>query len=157
MKPELDTNHGIVETNYFFTAFSVCFVCYERIVHCLSTRSSNLPGTSHSQARSTRNQVVKMAMINGIIFFCLGIPYQVFNIFDIMGNVLSSSESVSLLWVTRVLQAVNSSINPFIYSIANPRFRQALNEMVCQRFRKQRRRNRSLTTFSSERQTESSL
>ena len=154
---ELETSHRIVEIVCFFTAFSVCFVCYSRIVHCLSTRSSNMHGASHYQARSTRNQVAKMVMINGIIFFCLGLLFQLFNIFDIMGNVLSTSESVSLLWVTRVLQAVNSSINPFIYSITNPRFRLALNEMVCQRFMKQWRRNRSLTTFSSEPQAESNL
>lgn len=114
-----------------------------------------MPGASHAQARSTRNQVAKMVMINGIIFFCLGIPFQVFNTLDIMGNVLSTSDSISLLWTTRVLQAINSSINPLIYSIANRRFRQALWEMACQRLMKKWRR--SLKTFSSELQTESTL
>ena len=75
-----------------------------------------MPGARHSQARSTRNQVEKMVMINGIILFYLGIPFQVCNIFDIMGNILSTLESVSLLW------AIGRMLRMFTQLKRNKRF-----------------------------------
>ena len=120
--------------------------CYTRIIIQLSRRtvtSSNTEqqtgggsGTIIAPSASvikTRNDIAKMLVVNGTVFFLLSFPVLLPGTTDsvqrISGNVwLSYHQLNQMLWVGRCLLYLNSSINPIIFNIKSPRYRAAFRQ-----------------------------
>ena len=77
-----------------------------------------------------------MLTANGIIlFFCLA-PFQLANFLLIVQNhtnysVLDESQSQTLRWLATCLLLLNLAINPYVYGVANPNYRQAFIKAFC--------------------------
>ena len=80
-------------------------------------------------AKTTRNQVARMVVLNGLVFFLCQVPFQISNIYIYSNStILTKSEEVSLLWAARLLGGINASINPLIYTAANSKYRRAFRQ-----------------------------
>ena len=132
-----------IQTIPFLFAMLSSVFCYSRIIIQLSRRTitqSNVEqiGTGGSTAppshvTKTRNDIAKMLVVNGIVFFLLSSPAEIpgvlTSVMHLTGNAwLSHRTLVQINWVARCLLYVNSSINPIIYSIVSPRYREAFRK-----------------------------
>ena len=90
--------------------------------------------TLKKQAKRAQDALVRMLIINGIVFFICLFPFTIVNIvyigidplnewFSVHNNAL-----VALLWIGRVLYLLNSSLNPIIYNATNARYRMAFKQ-----------------------------
>ena len=128
--------------------FVVVFVCslymYVRIIATLSSRptgeklDSDTNTSQALQALRVRNQVARLLIINGMIFFCCQAPYravQVHNIWkDTTGtSFMSQAQDGALTVISRCLLMINSCINPFVYYASSSYYRSAFKEAFCQR------------------------
>ena len=108
----------------FILAMGINAVLYGKItraVHCTTARPNarSVPSsTSVIEAKITR-----MVVATGVIFFLCLAPYEFFSallmILTLNGNLVSAMQ------VCRMMMYLNSAINPFIYNVANPRYRRA--------------------------------
>ena len=85
------------------------------------------------QTDKIRNQVARMLITNNVVFFLLHGPYHVMNVIDIseehLGyDLINSYASDVMFWVGRVAAVANSAVNPIIYNVTNPRYRQAFTK-----------------------------
>ncbi len=122
--------HDVIEALYLFLTFGACFIFYIKIILTLRRRatSSSLHTDSSIQlkAKVTRNQVARMVILNGVVFFLCQVPFQIYNLYTYSDGVfLTEKQAYSLAWTARLLHIVNSSVNPIIYTAANSRYRQA--------------------------------
>lgn len=85
-----------------------------------------------------RNQVVKMLVVNGMIFFCCLAPFELMS-FSLMiaiankGRLLISNGNARrcLLLFSRILSYINSAINPLIYTGMCKPYKEAFREAFC--------------------------
>ena len=123
----------------FLLGMIVNFIMYAGIIITLSRRShSSLAKdvsnpTGSDTATIIRNKVAIMLVINGIVFYACISPFIYFNITDISGELFGVGElkrltKNNIVLIARGMLAVNSSINPFIYSTTNDRYRRAFRE-----------------------------
>lgn len=125
----------------FFMALTVNIYMYARIIYTLSNRS----GTDTSddslnnvviQQRHIRNQVARLLIINGIIFFCCQLPYRVLSINLFVQEstgvgFLSSTQYGALAVISRCLVLINSCVNPFVYYASSSSYRQGFSQAFC--------------------------
>ncbi|XP_022084413.1 thyrotropin-releasing hormone receptor-like [Acanthaster planci] len=146
--------HNGLQAVPFFVSLVVNAVLYILIIKRLNTRvgavnNENSIGQQRKNLRQrVRNQVTRMLIINGSIFFAFMAPFQcssfAFVISNSTGNYVLNNEQVTkLLWVTRTLLYLNPAINPYIYVITNPKYRQAYVQAFT--FRSKNRRVPSTT------------
>ena len=110
---------------------------YFRIVQKLSTRVrsdlSNNDVTFDERAHRVRNQVARLLIVNGVVFFLCHMPYFLLRFNDAIlgfsnnkvGIQLTHSQWWVSFWTNRALGTCNSVINPVIYSATNRRYRKA--------------------------------
>ncbi|XP_041469538.1 neuropeptides capa receptor-like [Lytechinus variegatus] len=93
-----------------------------------------------------RNQVSRMLIANGIIFFILMAPFQFGSLINVLHKLLDSNFAVndheSFLYIARLMVYCNSAINPIIYNISNSRYRAAFEEAFCKKWCQKRRSRR---------------
>ena len=138
--------HFVIQPVPIMLAMLSSMFCYIRIIIQLSRRTVTSSNTKQQTGGSgaitpsasvikTRNDIAKMLVVNGTVFFLLSFPVLLPGTIDsvqrIRGNVLLSYHQLKqMLWVGRCLIYLNSSINPIIVNIMSPRygsaFRQAL-------------------------------
>nr|XP_054754136.1 neuropeptides capa receptor-like [Lytechinus pictus] len=130
-----------IQTIPFFTVMVVNFYMNVRIVRALTKRMRAHPGSIAANERlhgiinarnqRTRNQVVRMLVINGVVFFCLLSPFQIFSFYRMIeGLVTDTTSNIAtrtrqLVWAFRILSYINPAVNPFIYTLSNKRYRRA--------------------------------
>ncbi len=149
--PIIDEWQHIVSLFEFIPYFlSMCLntVLYTLIILRLSKRNISDGGgdkEKNDQATQVRNAVARMLVLNGIIFFVCLTPYQFSQIYyftvRIRGAYYFNDNNIRMFgYVARVLDMVNSSVNPIIYSVTNVRYRQAFFKAMCCRSQKTHKR-----------------
>ena len=105
----------------FFVPLCLNVIFYAQIIYTLSTRLAN-EGTA---ANNVRNQVARVLVANGIVFFVCHLPIRIGTTRDvIMGNYQTSlTDSLSYDFGFIML---NSAINPYLYVIGCKHYRQAV-------------------------------
>ena len=122
-----------------------CFM-YIRIMQTLGGRNlepnDNTEHTAQSKfqshANQVRNQVARLLIINGMIFFFCQIGTRVLSFHAILELTLNvgflNSKGVGvILLVSRLMLFMNSVVNPIVYNLTSSIYRQAFKEAFCQR------------------------
>lgn len=126
-----------VRTIPFFVAMILNFIMYVKIIRVFQMRvgaqEQRQHSSAHAQRIKTRNQVARMLIVNGVLFFFLLSPYQFMRISIMISELsgkylLDSQQFIAVQWVFRILTYINSMINPLIYNIMNGRYRRASAE-----------------------------
>ncbi len=130
--------HDLIEAVYFFLAFGASVVFYIMIIQTLRRRATS--STLHTdrsiqlKAKVMRNQVARMVILNGAVFFLCQVPFQIYNLYTYSDNTfLTENQSYTLAWTARLLGSVNSSVNPIIYTAASSKYRQAFVLTFCRK------------------------
>ena len=134
--PAFSKLHALIESVYFFLTFGISATCYIMIINRL--RKRQIPGASKDmqlQARTTRNQVARMVVLNGLVYFLCQVPFQIYNLYTYSNSsILSKNEEENLAWSGRLLHVINSSVNPIIYTALNSKYRRAFYDTFLKRF-----------------------
>ncbi|XP_071796351.1 kappa-type opioid receptor-like [Asterias amurensis] len=105
---------------------------YTRIIIMLNKRGSS-GGILNKDKRALqiRNQVAKMLIVNGVVFFICQTPYVVVVFMYWFCVVLGIPTSLQTLfdstevWILLIPTLVNTIVNPFIYGVMNAQYRAA--------------------------------
>ena len=137
--------------------FALVMICntvmYAQIIKKLHERVSQFTQETR-QVMQTRNQVARLLIANGTVFFLCYIPFYIFRFnasllafsHQKIGFKLTSNQRGVIDWMVVALLMINSIINPVIYSVTNPRYRAAFAQVFCCRgFRRSKG-----TTFSQD-------
>ena len=126
----------LLDFSQFSLAVIVSTFMYGRIIYTLTKRSDRFQSEHDSDKQKTsmifrsRNQIARMLILNGTVFFLCLAPFQVFYLdlffywwagFKIFGE----ETKRYILWLGRVAMLLNSAINPLLYNISNKRYREA--------------------------------
>ena len=126
----------VYDTVQFFIIFTANSILYFLIIRKLMAATAK----TTSRANKASQDVARMLIINGVAFFLLLGPYQIWNIAYLVrlytGVLLFSNETIYWLgFVVRVCSPTNFTINPLIYGGSNSLYRQAFLEVFgCSRF-----------------------
>ena len=127
--------HALIESVSFFATFGISATLYVMIINCLKKRQ--IPGASidmQLQAKNTRNQVARMVVLNGLVFFLFQVPLQIYNLYNYSNStMLTKGEEETLMWVARLLRGINASVNPIIYTAVSSKYRRAFHQTFRQR------------------------
>ena len=126
----------ILQTAVFIISFGINVVFYTFIVSALMKRQvvkeTNNEFQTQNQVRNTSKQVARMLILNSTVFFLCLAPFQFFGVqvaLQKLSNgkidLLNAEQSSVLFWASSALNCINASINPFIYNIANSKYRNA--------------------------------
>lgn len=122
----------------FFFALIGNVYMYGRIIHTLSHRQNRTDTAMKNRIiimqKQIRNQVARLLIINGVIFFCCQLPYRMLsiNLFvqEATGHGFLSTSQYGVLAVTaRCLVLINSCANPFVYFVCNSGYRNGFRQM----------------------------
>ncbi|XP_071790399.1 neuropeptides capa receptor-like [Asterias amurensis] len=122
------------------------------IVRALHNRVGANVVEDDQKAQQVRNQVAKMLVVNGIIFFICHIPYRVFSFSWWICYVAQIPNPLDLVfgntlqkWLVALPQLINTCINPLIYGAMNSQYRLAFKQVfLC----KAKQRPKSVSTMS---------
>ena len=123
----------------FIIAFIASVFSYVNIIRALNDRDidGDTKQELSAQNKSIRNQVARMLVINGAIFFVCQTPFRFVAVNSILQErqgaiVLNKDPLGSLLTVIgRALLFLNSSINPYLYALSSSFYRTAFREALC--------------------------
>ena len=106
---------------------------FVKIIQTLHKRRSALGKTQrYNEAVHTRNQVAKMLIVNGVVFFICQTPYRVISLtswVSLLAKIqdpLHASLGLAKVWVSLIPQYVNTIVNPLIYGVMSSQYRSAL-------------------------------
>ena len=149
------TFYNAMQTIPFFVTFAVNLSLGYKIVRAIRLRARVIPGDSHqstisangsnpssrdprhAQRVKTQNQVTRMLIINGVVFFACLAPFQCLSFVSMITAsidgkyLLTDQQYESLSDACRILTYINSAINPYIYVVTNSRYRQAFKDTFC--------------------------
>ena len=152
--PAFSELHALIESVYFFVTFGISTTFYIMII--IRMRKRQIPSASKNiqlQAKNTRNQVARMVVLNGLVYFLCQVPFQIYNIYTYSNStILAKSEEENLLWAARLLGGINASVNPVIYTAANSKYRRAFHQTFRLRCLNTKKRQR-VPVIPSTRQT----
>ncbi|XP_071489655.1 thyrotropin-releasing hormone receptor-like [Diadema antillarum] len=139
----------VMQTVPFFVVMlinSVLYVCIMREMERRLLAMERHDLDLHTNVE-IRNQVSRMLVANGVIFFVLMAPFQfgslILAIDRITGKRIEPQSLEQFLQVTRMMVYLNSAVNPIIYNVANSRYRAAFEEAFCKNQCLKRRSRRS--------------
>ena len=118
----------------FFVALITNTIMYARIIIALHSRlSERSVGTRSTQSCTIRNQVARLLIVNGTLFFLLQGPYRLKSVHSIMVHltgegILTTDQYNSLVFYGRSLMLINSLINPFVYVFMSSHYRRGFIE-----------------------------
>ncbi|XP_038066390.1 neuromedin-U receptor 2-like [Patiria miniata] len=108
---------------------------YVRILKTLNKRSGRDGIVSNDpNAIQIRNQVAKMLIVNGVVFFLCQTPYQIFSLAGWISNLAKIPNPLEAgigrgdIWISVIPQYINAMINPLIYAAMTATYRAALTE-----------------------------
>ncbi|XP_033627301.1 kappa-type opioid receptor-like [Asterias rubens] len=112
---------------------------YARIVITLNKRGSVSRMIQDPKAVQVRNQVAKMLIVNGVVFFICQTPYRVISLtawVSLLAQIqdpLSTALGNAGVWISSLPQLMNTFINPLIYGMMSGQYRTALIQVFqCQ-------------------------
>ena len=117
----------------FAAALLINGTIYVKIVLALTRRAENKDLT-HDKTVKLRNQVTRILMINGVIFFICQMPYRIANTDNLMDNLGSSYDLLSKKVYDTVHNIgisffiLNSCINPYLYVMGSQQYRNAMRD-----------------------------
>ena len=119
-------------TGLFFN-FSLYFMIIKRLHDRTSPQDQESLNNSHLNINNrthVRNQVAKMLVVNGVVFFCCLAPFEILSfsrmISGLTGKRLLEDDMFdSLLQASRTMAYMNAALNPFVYCLCNLRYRRA--------------------------------
>ena len=124
----------------FVLAVIISMFMYGRIIYTLSIRSDKFYSVKSSNKQNiattmfrNRNQIARMLILNGTVFFLCLAPFQMINLYLFLNwwagfKIFSNEETRYVLWCGRVATILNSAINPLLYNVSNGRYRKAFAE-----------------------------
>ncbi|XP_072047106.1 neuromedin-U receptor 2-like [Amphiura filiformis] len=82
-----------------------------------------------------RNQVAKMLVINGVIFFICLAPFEMLSVCKMISgltgkHLVSHATFDALLQASRTMSYINAALNPFVYCACNSRYRKAFKSCL---------------------------
>ncbi|XP_072040533.1 neuromedin-U receptor 2-like [Amphiura filiformis] len=132
-----------LQTIPFLITFVLNVVLYVAIIRGLNQciRRMSQHGVAKSKDAGMRNQIAKMLVVNGVVFFCLLAPFEIYSLFGMiaifrtenhLAKYLIQNEDARMyiLLVSQLLSYINSVVNPIIYSVMCRRYRQAFREAL---------------------------
>lgn len=125
--------------NYLWVIFigviptGLMFFFYGRIVHNLWFNQSRVTDEAQKARLRARKRVTKILMTLNVIYALCWFPNLLINVINYYVNI-PSLLSIGYL-VSEMLVLLNSSINPFVYTLQSKQFRQAIKNTVCCRRR----------------------
>ncbi|XP_072023216.1 neuropeptides capa receptor-like [Amphiura filiformis] len=139
---------------------------YIRITQALGRRTNNLKtmtrgmSESQTQALQVRNQVARLLIINGVLYFICQAGLRIVSLDDILKHTgegfLTEEASGIALIISRFLLYFNSVVNPFVYNLTSSFYRQAFIDVFCCRSRRDNG-NDNLTVSKSRKETSTAL
>ncbi len=127
------------QTIPFFISLVVNVVLYDRIIRGLAKSMKSTQGNKMSARKErdakTRNQVAKMLVINGVVFFVCLAPFELMSLFwmiaELRGGVFLAPTKliIIMLYISRAMSYLNSAVNPFIYTALSVRYREAFKHV----------------------------
>ncbi|XP_038054907.1 neuropeptides capa receptor-like [Patiria miniata] len=121
------------QTVPFFVSLIANTFLYYRIIHGLDQSIRRTQQSNHRKSRdsSTRNQVARMLVINGVALFALLAPFEIMSLFSLIAMfregefILDLDVRQVVVYIARVLSYLNSIVNPIIYTVFSSRYREA--------------------------------
>ncbi|XP_072037160.1 thyrotropin-releasing hormone receptor-like [Amphiura filiformis] len=114
-------------------------IMFSRIIKKLHERISgdDAAGGFDQNAMKSRNNVARLLIVTNVVFFLCLSPYfflciniSVLELSDYrIGISMPYSQLLTLFWFARGLTVLNATTNPVIYSLTNPRYRQAFLQL----------------------------
>ncbi|XP_022081271.1 neuromedin-U receptor 2-like [Acanthaster planci] len=108
---------------------------YLCIILTLNKRTSdNDLANNDPNASQIRNQVAKILVVNGTVFFLCQTPYRIFSMAEWIcslaeiPNPMSAALGRNTRWISSIPQYINGMINPLIYGAMNRAYRAAFRQ-----------------------------
>ncbi|XP_022086130.1 thyrotropin-releasing hormone receptor-like [Acanthaster planci] len=127
---------SFMQTCPFFVAMAVNSVLFVRVMRAMNDRLGVI-GRQAAGVRKNlevRNQIARMLVINGVMFFILMAPFQTLSLYWFIRRLTgytryqSNKSFEAGLLFSHLLTYCNSAINPIIYNVTNSRYRRAFYE-----------------------------
>ncbi|XP_072039662.1 somatostatin receptor type 5-like [Amphiura filiformis] len=127
---------GLQTLPFFVTLILNCGL-YIAIIHGLdqSIKRLNLQGEQKSKDSRMRNQIARMLVVNGIIFFVCLSPFEFVSLGYMIAStrdykfIISSFDARTYITIfARILSYINSAINPIVYTAMCERYIQAFKQ-----------------------------
>ena len=133
-----------LQTVPFFITLVLNIALYVLIIRGLDQciRRMSEHGVSKNKDTGMRNQIAKMLVVNGVVFFCFLAPFEIYSLFGMVatfradedGNpthLIRNEDARSyILLLSQLLSYINSAINPIIYTVMCRRYKQAFKEAL---------------------------
>ncbi|XP_022079690.1 somatostatin receptor type 5-like [Acanthaster planci] len=126
----VDYVSNVMQTVPFFLAFALNVFLYVNIIRGLDRSIQNLGSHGMSQDKNVtmRNQIARMLVVNGVVFFCCLFPFELIALFNVIRdiqktNFIPAEWQGLFLEISRALSYVNSVANPLIYTLMSHRYR----------------------------------
>ncbi len=117
----------------WFIAMVANIYMYARIVATLNERRGSTSRINQDpRAVQIRNQVAKMLIVNGVVFFICQTPYRVISLtawISLLAQIqdpLHARLGIAKLWISAIPQYINTIVNPLIYGVMSSQYRTAL-------------------------------
>ncbi len=128
-----------LQTVPFFVSLILNFIFYLSIVRGLdgSIRRLSQKGLQKNRDTRLRNQIAKMLVLNGVVFFCCLAPFEFVSLFHMVASarnefLISNVKAKSYIMLfARILSYINASVNPLIYTAMCDRYIQAFKDAFC--------------------------
>ncbi|XP_022093792.1 somatostatin receptor type 5-like [Acanthaster planci] len=126
-----------LQTLPFFISFVVNVILYIFIIKGLDQSIERLRkhGLMKEKDINVRNQIARMLVVNGLVFFCCLAPFEIRSLLKMIDTlsggdkiVIPLETSITLDHIGRVMAYTNSAINPLIYTAMSSRYRQAFKQ-----------------------------
>ena len=123
-----------VQTIPFFCSLVTNAIFYHQIIRGLDksmNRSHHSNHRIHTRDSSTRNQIARMLVINGVALFALLAPFEIMSLFHLVGMLrgdqflLPQEVRIYLVAVARVTSYFNAIVNPVIYTALSSTYRES--------------------------------
>ena len=135
-----------VQTIPFFLGLIMNIYLYYQIINGLHNRVSPQENVQNSLTNINncmnihnriyvRNQVAKMLIINGVIYFICLAPFEILSVCKMISGLtgkqlVTSSTFDALVQMSRTMSYMNAALNPFVYCACNSRYRSAFKSYL---------------------------
>ncbi|XP_072042864.1 neuropeptides capa receptor-like [Amphiura filiformis] len=135
--PDVYLFSEITQTAPLFLAMVANIFMYSSIIKALSQRPTSTNNSDDAtnaaqqqQSQRVRNQVARLLIINGTLFFLCQAPFRIVSIHNMMvhhgrSGLFKSEQYGAMLVIGRCLVLINSCVNPFVYVTTSSFYREA--------------------------------
>ena len=136
--PSLYVFGEITITSPFLIFLPFNLYMYWRIIFTLNKRTDIFSDKRQTEvATRARNQIARLLIVNGSVFFLCQAPYRIVSIHYVMDyfgeGLLSPTNYGILVLLGRLMVLLNSCCNPFIYYATSSLYRDAFRKAFCSR------------------------